>query len=165
MAWQGIVAVYPDESGAARALSDVRRTAGRTRRSSRAMAVRRAEGGALRVDAPAGVRTVAGAVVGLALGAAIGLLAGNTGWLALAGAVAGGIAAYLVGRRALGAPVRSVGDRLTPGASALVALVDPERAAEVERRLVQGGANLVTDMLGPAVAQLEARGTLRRPAR
>jgi uncharacterized membrane protein len=164
MTWQGIVAVYPDAGGAARALAELRR-AGRRRWASRTMAVRRAEGGALRVDAPAGVRTGAGAVAGGALGTATGLLAGPVGWLALAGALAGGTAAFLHGRRGPGTPVRSVGDRLTPGASALVALVDPARAAEVERLLVQGGANLVTDMLGPAVAQLEARGTLRRPAR
>ena len=120
MAWQGIVAVYPEAGGARRALGGLEAAARQRGWSARATALRRAPGGALRLE-PAG-------------------------WL---------------GRRRPSAPMRSVGERLTPGASALVAVVEPDLAREVERWLAQDGANLVTDMLLAEVAELESRGGAR----
>jgi hypothetical protein len=52
--------------------------------------------------------------------------------------------------------VDSVGELLTPGTSALVAVVDRERAREVERWLAARGANLITGLLTGPVAEVEA---------
>ena len=92
------------------------------------------------------------------VGVVVGLMTGPVGWLALAGSVAAGAVSRFRGASAVDAPLRDVGERLTPGSSALVAVVVPEHAREVERWLAQGGADLITDLLAAAtVAGLAAR--------
>jgi len=54
--------------------------------------------------------------------------------------------------------LRSVSERLTPGTSALVAVVAAEHARAVERWLAEGGANLVTDLMAAEAAAVEALG-------
>jgi hypothetical protein len=110
--WRCIVAAYPDERAAATARDGLRRLAGRRR----AVALRRASGGALRPRRRP--------------------------------ALPGGAGAALL---------RSVGDLLTPGTSALVAVVEADRARAVERWLAEGGANLVTDLMAAHVAVVEAK--------
>ena len=158
---QGIVALYPSEKGARSAASGFWRGA-RGRWPVHLTALRRPHGRSLRNDTPHLVRTGVAAAAGGAAGLVVGLMSGPVGWLALAGSVAGGAASRCRGAAALDAPLRDVGERLTPGSSALVAVVVREHGREVERWLAQGGADLITDLLkSSTVAELAARG--RRP--
>jgi uncharacterized membrane protein len=82
---------------------------------------------------------------------------GPIGWLALVGTVVGGATGWFRGAGAVDAPLRNVGERLTPGTSALVAVVERERAREVERWFAEGGADLITDLIAAeTLAELEA---------
>ena len=155
---KGIVAVYPDERGARLALRGLCRVAGRRRWTGEVTALRRAHGGRLRNDTPRPVRTGAGVIAGGAVGVATGLMTGPVGWLALVGAVTGGATTWFRGARVVDASLMDVGERLTPGTSALVAAVEREHASDVERWLAQGGADLITDLLAArTLAELAAK--------
>jgi uncharacterized membrane protein len=85
------------------------------------------------------------------------LITGPIGWLALAGTIAGGATTWVRGAGPLDASLRDVGARLTPGTSALVAVVERSQTREVERWLAQGGADLITDLLAAeTLAELAA---------
>ena len=155
---QGIVAVYSSERGARRAMSSFVRTASTRRWAGQLTALRMPYGRALRNDTPHPVRISTAAAAGGTVGAAVGLAIGPVGWLAVAGSGAGAALSRLRGTRRVDAPLRDVGARLTPGSSALVAVVLREHAREVERWLAQGGADLITDLVAAAtVAELTAR--------
>lgn len=155
---QGIVAFYASEKGARRAMSSFVRSAPARRWAGQLTALRQPYGRALRNDTPHPVRVSAAAAAGGTVGAVVGLVIGPVGWLAVAGSGAGAALSRLRGTRTVDAPLREVGARLTPGCSALVAVVLREHAREVERWLAQGGADLITDLLAAAtVAELTAQ--------
>jgi uncharacterized membrane protein len=100
-----------------------------------------------------------GAVMGGVAGAVVGVIAGPIGWATLGGAAIGGLAAKL---RDGGFPdnrLRQVGESLTPGSSAIVAVVEHEWVKEVERRMEDRAADLITESVRADIAeQLEAEG-------
>jgi uncharacterized membrane protein len=159
---QGIVALYAGEKSARLALSGFWHVARRQGWSAEVTALRRAHDGRLRNDTPHRVWTGVAATEGGMVGALVGLLVGPIGWLALVGTVAGGATAWFRGKGAIDAPLRNVGERLTAGTSALIAVVERERAREVERWFAEGGADLITDLLAAeTVADLKARSGSR----
>jgi hypothetical protein len=159
---QGIVALYASERGARTALSGFWRDARPRRWSGELVALCRPHGGSLRNDTPHLAPTSAAAAAGGLVGLSVGLITGPIGWLALAGSLAGGAVSRFRGVGAVDPPLRVVGERLTPGSSALVAVVLREQVREVERWLAQGGADLITDLL-PARTLAELAARVRHP--
>src|SRR5439155_19396254 len=97
-----------------------------------------------------------GAVVGGVVGAVVGLIAGPVGWVTAGGAAVGVLANRL---RDTGFPdrrLKQIGEALTPGTSALVAIVEHRWVVDVERRLRAAATDVATEELAADVAaQLE----------
>jgi uncharacterized membrane protein len=97
-----------------------------------------------------------GAVVGGVVGAVVGLITGPVGWVAVGGAAVGALANHL---RDTGFPdqrLKQIGDALTPGTSALVAIVEQRWVVDVEQRLRSAATDVATEALQADVAaQLE----------
>lgn len=97
-----------------------------------------------------------GAVVGGVAGAIVGLIAGPVGWAAAGGAAIGGLANRLRDTGFPDARLRQIGEALTPGTSALVAVVEHRWVAAVEERLREMAADVMTEAVRAEVAaQLE----------
>jgi uncharacterized membrane protein len=99
-----------------------------------------------------------GAVFGGALGAVVGVLAGP-GALAVgaAGALIGGLAAKLRDSGFSDARLRTVGESLQPGTSAIVAVIEHTWVAELERQMEEAEADVLTMSIAADVAeQLDA---------
>ena len=98
-----------------------------------------------------------GAVIGGVTGAVVGLLAGPVGWAAGIGALIGGLGAKL---RDSGFPddrLRRIGEGLTPGSSAIIAVVEHTWVDTVVRELQQEGADIATERIERDIAdQLNA---------
>ena len=96
-----------------------------------------------------------GAAAGAIVGAVIGIIAGPGAVLVGGiGAVVGGLAAKLRDSGFDDERLRKLGDSLTPGTSALVAVVELKQVAEVEERLAQASADSVTtEELAHEIAQ------------
>jgi uncharacterized membrane protein len=97
-----------------------------------------------------------GAVVGGVAGAVVGLIAGPIGWVTVGGAAVGALANRL---RDTGFPdqrLKQIGKALTPGTSALVAIVEQRWVLDVERQLRRDAADVATEAIQAHVAaQLE----------
>ena len=99
-----------------------------------------------------------GAAFGGALGAVVGVLAGP-GALAVgaAGALLGGLAAKLRDSGFSDARLKTVGESLKPGTSAIVAVIEHKWVAELERELEEAEADVTTMAIASDVAeQLDA---------
>jgi uncharacterized membrane protein len=99
-----------------------------------------------------------GAAAGAAVGVAVGLLTGGTGLLAGAAAAAiGGVAAKLRDSGFSDARLKALGASLQPGTSAIVAVIEHTWVAEMEKQMVQAGADVFTEAIAADLgAQLEA---------
>src|SRR5262245_10820780 len=99
-----------------------------------------------------------GGLIGGVAGAAVGIVAGPVGWATLGGAAVGALAAKL---RDGGFPdqrLRQIGEGLTPGSSAMVAVIEHVWLEDVERMLREQGADLATEAIAADVAaQLDAQ--------
>ena len=94
-----------------------------------------------------------GAAAGAIVGALIGAIAGPGAILVgAAGAVVGGLAAKLRDSGFDDNRLKKLGGSLTPGTSALVAVVEHKRMAEYREKLVQAGADEVTTVVTEAEA-------------
>jgi uncharacterized membrane protein len=115
--------------------------------------------GTLRVTDTRNMSAGKGAVVGGLLGAAVGLVTGGVGWLLVGGGAVGALARKA---RDGGIPddrLRTLGERLTPGSSAVVVVVEGEGVAQLERDLVEQGADVVREAVAEDVAaQLDFYG-------
>jgi uncharacterized membrane protein len=101
-----------------------------------------------------------GAVVGGVAGAVVGLIAGPVGWVTVGGAAVGALANRLRDTGFPDARLKQIGEGLTPGTSALVAIVEHRWVADVERQLRAAAADVATEALQADVAaQLEEQGT------
>jgi uncharacterized membrane protein len=99
-----------------------------------------------------------GAAFGGALGAVVGLLAGP-GALAVgaAGALIGGLAAKLRDSGFSDVRLKTVGESLKPGTSAIVAVIEHKWVAELEKELEEAEADVITMAIAADVAeQLDA---------
>jgi uncharacterized membrane protein len=99
-----------------------------------------------------------GAALGGVAGAAIGLIAGPALLVpAAVGALVGGLSAKLRDSGFSDARLKALGARLTPGSSAIVAVVEHTWVDEVKKAMAEAGADLFTEALGADIsAQLEA---------
>jgi uncharacterized membrane protein len=93
-----------------------------------------------------------GAVIGGVAGAAVGLLAGPIGWAALGGAAIGGLAAKLRDGGFRDESLRKMTEGLTPGSSALVAVIEETWVPEAQRMLEERGADLAVEAVAADVA-------------
>jgi uncharacterized membrane protein len=99
-----------------------------------------------------------GAAVGGVLGAGLGILTGGA-TLAVAGlgALLGGLAAKARDGGFNDTRLRTLGDSLTPGSSALVAVIEHRWVADMEAAMREAGADVLTETISADVAaQLEA---------
>lgn len=98
-----------------------------------------------------------GGVLGGVLGAGLGLLTGGIGWMWLHGPTLGPLVTRAVAGGLLGGALRALGERTTPGSSALLAVAEPTWATGIERALAEDGADLVRFVVPAHVAgRLEA---------
>jgi uncharacterized membrane protein len=99
-----------------------------------------------------------GAAAGAAIGVTLGILTGGTGLLAGAAAAAiGGVAAKLRDSGFDDVRLRTLGESLQPGTSAIVAVIEHTWVADMEKQMTELGADVFTAALAADIgAQLEA---------
>jgi uncharacterized membrane protein len=97
-----------------------------------------------------------GAVVGGVTGAVVGLIAGPVGWVVVGGAAVGALANRLRDSGFPDARLKQIGEGLTPGTSALIAIVEHRWVLDVEQQLRAEAADIATEAVRAEVAaQLE----------
>ena len=99
-----------------------------------------------------------GVVLGGVTGAIVGVIAGPVGWVALGGAAIGGLVAKLKDGGFDNSRLEQWGDRLQPGTSALVAVVDHIWVRDVEAALKEEARDVMTLEIGNDIATQLADG-------
>ncbi len=156
---QLIVAAFNDEKGADQALKELKQARKeKLIKIENAAVIRKDQKGKLHIKETADMGGGKGAVLGGVTGAAIGLIAGPLLVVPVAvGALVGGLTAKL---RDSGFPderLKTLGEGLTPGSSAIVAVVDLTWVEAVEKQLQEEGADLFAAELSADIAsELEA---------
>lgn len=156
---QLIVAAFQDENAANAALKELKEAKrARLIGIQNAAVLRKDEKGKLHIKETADMGGGKGAVLGGVTGAAIGLLAGPMLVVPVAvGALVGGLAAKLRDSGFSDERLKQLGEGLTPGSSAIVAVVEHKWVAEVEKAMAEAGADMFTEALQTDIAeQLEA---------
>jgi uncharacterized membrane protein len=152
---QALVVSFPDENKAQEVLETLKQlNAAHDVALSSAAVIRRDPDGKVNIHETRDFNAKQGAVAGALAGGLIGLLRGN----ALAGAAIGTAAGFGASKLVdLGLPddfLKQIGDQLTPGSSALVAIVTFENVADAMKVLDQyAGAKILHSALSPDVAQ------------
>lgn len=156
---QLIVAAFNDEKAADQALKELK--AAKKERLigiQNAAVLRKDEKGKLHIKETADMGGGKGAAFGGVVGAAIGLVAGPLLVVpAAVGALVGGLAAKLIDSGFSDERLKSIGEGLKPGSSAIIAVVEHKWVAQVEEAMAEAGADLFTEALQEDIAeQLEA---------
>jgi uncharacterized membrane protein len=156
---QLIIAAFQDEKMAKQALNALK-DAHREKliKINNAAVLRKDDKGRLHIKETADMGGGKGAALGGVAGAAIGVIAGPALLVpAAVGALVGGLSAKLRDSGFSDARLKALGARLTPGSSAIVAVVEHTWVAEVERAMAEAGADLFAEEIGADIsAQLEA---------
>jgi uncharacterized membrane protein len=156
---QLIVAAFQDETTAKEALNALK-AAHRQKliKIDSAAVLRKDAKGKLHIKETADMGGGKGAAIGGVAGAAIGLIAGPMLIVpAAVGALVGGLTAKLRDTGFSDARLKALGERLTPGSSAIIAVVEHRWVADVEKMMAEARADLITEAIGADVsAQLEA---------
>jgi uncharacterized membrane protein len=156
---QLIVAAFQDEKMAKEALNALK-DAQRQKlvKIDSAAVLRKDEKGRLHIKETADMGGGKGAAIGGVAGAAIGLIAGPVLLVpAAVGALVGGLSAKLRDSGFSDARLKALGAGLTPGSSAIVAVVEHRWVAEVKRAMAEASADLFAEEIGADIsAQLEA---------
>jgi|SRR5215471_6973514 len=160
---QAIVAAFPDEQGASNALSQLKAVDKDLLKVSEAAVLVRDMDGKLEIKESHHVGK--GAVLGGVAGAVVGLITGPVGWVAAGGAAVGALAARLRDSGFPDARLREIGDALTPGTSALVAIVEHRWVAQVEERLRAEGARIATEAIQADIADQLEEAKAEQPGR
>jgi uncharacterized membrane protein len=148
-----IVAAFPTEGGAKEALQDLDKAKKEGIIQIKDAAVlMRDQSQKLHISETADKGFGRGAAIGGVAGAAVGILAGPIGWATLGGAAVGGLAAKLKDGGFKDERLRQMGEGLTPGSSALVAVIEHIWLEEVERMLIEKGADLATEAVASDIA-------------
>lgn len=159
---QVIVAAFQNEEGAENAfkkLKDAKKE--QVIAIDNAAVLRRDEDGKLHVKEARDMSGGKGAAIGGVVGAVAGLLAGPVVLAAGAGALIGGLAAKLRDSGFRDERLKQLGEALTPGSSALVAVIEHTWVGDVEKLLADYGANVTTESIKADIAQqLEAGHTV-----
>lgn len=156
---QLIVAAFQDEQAAKQALKALKQAQKeKLIKIDSAAVLRKDEKGKLHIKETADLGGGKGAALGGVAGAAIGLIAGPALLVpAAVGALVGGLTAKLRDSGFSDERLKTLGDSLKPGSSAIVAVVEHKWVAEVEKAMAEAGADAMTAALGADIAeQLEA---------
>jgi len=156
---QLIVAAFQDEKMAKEALSALKEAQRQKLiKINNAAVLRKDEKGRLHIKETADMGGGKGAAIGGVAGAAIGLIAGPALLVPVAvGALVGGLSAKLRDSGFSDARLKALGARLTPGSSAIVAVVEHTWVAQVKKAMAEAGADLFAEEIGADIsAQLEA---------
>ncbi len=156
---QLIVAAFQDEQAAKQALKALKQAQKeKLIKIDSAAVLRKDEKGKLHIKETADMGGGKGAALGGVAGAAIGLIAGPALLVpAAVGALVGGLTAKLRDSGFSDERLKTLGDSLKPGSSAIVAVVEHKWVAEVEKAMAEAGADAMTAALGADIAeQLEA---------
>jgi uncharacterized membrane protein len=156
---QLIVAAFKDEQTAKEALDALKKAQKeKLIKIENAAVLRMDKKGKLHIKETADMGGKKGATLGGVAGAAIGLIAGPALLVpAAVGALVGGLAAKARDSGFSDARLKALGEGLTPGSSAIVAVVEHRWVAEVERAMAEEGADLFTQALSADISQqLEA---------
>jgi uncharacterized membrane protein len=152
-----VVAAFNDEKGASDALTKLKEAQkeGIIRIKDAALLTKDADS-KLKVKETADMTGTKGAVLGGVAGAFVGVIAGPVGWVALGGAAIGGLVAKLRDSGFENARLEQWGANLTPGSSAIVAVIEHTWVTEVEK-IMREEAKDVASMAVEAdiAAQLE----------
>lgn len=149
-----VVAAFKTPEGASDALAELKRVPNDMIKVREAAVLVRGTDGKLQIKESHHVAR--GAVVGGVAGAVVGLIAGPVGWAALGGAAIGGLANRLRDTGFPEARLKQVGEALTPGTSALIAVVEHRWVLDVEQQLRAAAADVMTEEVKADVAaQLE----------
>jgi uncharacterized membrane protein len=148
-----IVAAYNDEQGASNALKELE-TAKKSGTISikDAAVLKRGTDNKLKITESADKGFGRGAIIGGVAGAAVGVLAGPVGWAALGGAAVGGLAARLRDGGFNDERLRTIGESVHSGQSALIAVVEESWVKDAEHILEAAAADMVTHQVAADVA-------------
>jgi uncharacterized membrane protein len=156
---QLLIAAFQDEGGASAALQTLKEAKKEKLVAIKDAAVLRKDAqGKLHVSETGDMTGTRGGAIGAVVGAGLGILTGGAA-LAIAGigAVAGGLAAKLRDSGFNDERLRKLGEGLTPGSSAIVAVIEHTWVADMEQELRKAGAEVVTEAIAADIAaQLEA---------
>jgi len=153
-----IVASYNDEQGASNALKDLKAAQeGWTVNLKDAAVLKRDSNNKLNITESADKGFGRGAMIGGVAGAAVGVIAGPIGWATLGGAAVGGLAAKLRDGGFRDERLRTIGESVQSGHSALVVVVEDASVKNAEHILEEKAAEIVTNQVAADVAmQLDA---------
>jgi uncharacterized membrane protein len=155
---QLVVAAFKDERTANNALEALKKAQKeKLIKIDNAAVLRKDEKGKLHIKETADMGGKKGAALGGVAGAAIGLIAGPALLVpAAVGALVGGLTARLRDSGFSDARLKALGEGLTPGSSAIVAVVQHSWVAEVEKAMAEAGAQAMTAAISADIAdQLE----------
>jgi len=156
---QIIVAAFKDENTARQALMSLKQAQKeRLIKIDNAAVLHKDKKGKLHIKETADMGGGKGAALGGVAGAAIGVIAGPALLVpAAVGALVGGLAAKLRDSGFKDARLEALGERLQPGSSAIVAVVEHSWVAQVQAAMAQAGADTLTAQIGADISeQLEA---------
>ncbi len=149
-----VVGAYPTEQGAKEALHGLQEAHKQGIVGIKdAAVISRDQSNKLHISETADKGLGRGAMIGGVAGAAVGILAGPIGWAALGGAAVGGLAAKLRDGGFPDARLKQIGENLTPGSSALVAVIEHTWVRQVEKMLQETGADILTEAVGADIAR------------
>ncbi len=153
-----IVAAFQDEKGADAVLKELKE-AKREKLIGiqNAAVIRKDEKGKIHLKETADIGGGKGAAMGAATGAAIGVIAGPLLVVpAVVGALVGGLAAKFTDAGFDDSRLRTIGEGLTPGSSAIIAVVEHKWVETVREELEELQADVVTEALAADIhEQLE----------
>lgn len=102
-----------------------------------------------------------GAVVGTVVGGVIGAIAGPLGAVVVGGAtgaLVGGVTAKFYDSGIPDERLKKIGEALTPGSSAIVAIIEHKWVKELEKDLREAGADVLTEALSADIAKQLGEG-------
>lgn len=156
---QLVVAAFNDEQAAKEALKALKQVQRENLiKIDSAAVLRKDQHGRLHITETADMGGGKGAALGGVAGAVIGVIAGPALLVpAAVGALIGGLTAKLRDSGFSEARLKKLGEGLTPGSSAIVAVVEHRWVAQVEAAMAEASADLLTASMSTDIAgQLEA---------
>jgi uncharacterized membrane protein len=156
-----VVAAFNDEKGAQEALKELREAEKqKIIKIKDAAVISRGADSKLHIKDTADMTGTRGAVYGGVAGAVLGVIAGPVGWAALGGAAIGGLVAKLRDSGFEDTRLREWGENLSPGSSAVVAVIEHTWVTEVEKMLRERARDVMSLAVSDEIAsQLESEKT------
>jgi uncharacterized membrane protein len=158
---QAIIAAFDSEQAADKALQELKALQKeKAIKIKDAAVLRRDADSKLHVKETAELTGKKGAVVGGVTGALLGVIAGPVGWAALGGAAIGGLVGKLRDSGFDNKRLEEWGANLTPGSSAIVAVIEHTWVREVEALLREQAKDVISLAVGNEIAaQLDEQQT------